>query len=66
MSATPEELSVSASRKCSVEMYSSPSAAISFSARWIVEMNDFDGRMSGSSSPLTLGSAATASRARGR
>ena len=52
MSATLDLKSARASRKCSVEMYSSPSAVISFSARCRTRTSSDDGRTSGSASPL--------------
>ncbi len=64
MSATLDLLSASASRKCSVEMYSSPSAVISFSARCRTRTSSDDGRTSGSASPLRAGSSSTAPRVR--
>ena len=65
-SATGEALSASASSRWSVEMYSSPPAAASRSARLIVSTRALEGRTSGSSSPLIEGRASTAARARSR
>ena len=63
MSATPLAGSASARSRWPTEMYSSPRAAISRSARWSTLMNALDGRTSGCS-PVTVGSSATALRAR--
>ena len=65
-SLSPEALSVSASRRCSVEMYSSPSPAISFSARCKVRTNACEGRRSGSASPLRRGRPSIAASVRWR
>ena len=56
-SATPELESVSASRMCSVEMYSSPSFAIAFSAPWSTLTRAGEGRTSAVS--LSFGRSST-------
>ena len=58
--------SESASRMCSVEMYSSPRPADSFSACCSTQTNPLEGRMSGTVLPLSFGSLPIASRTRPR
>ncbi len=65
-SETPDLDSASASRMCSVEMYSSPSPVDSFSACWRTQTNSLEGRTSGTVLPLSRGSLSIASLARSR
>ncbi len=65
-SESPEDLSASASRMCSLEMYSSPRAAISFSARCRVRTRACEGRISGSASPPSSGRSSIAAMVRSR
>ena len=65
-SVSPADLSASPSRTCSVEMYSSPSPAISFSARWSTRTNACEGRTSGWASPLRRGRLSIAASVRRR
>jgi hypothetical protein len=63
-SETPDFDSARARRMCSVEMYSSPRPADSFSACWRTQTNSLEGRTSGTVLPLSRGSFSTASWAR--